>query len=148
MNHNVITELPYLLSQINPCPMSTKVAGYKDYHIYLCNVIESGFFQDGQLIASKGAGEYNAHAVHQVYYFESRGYYVVIDSYEGSCDGCLDMDWTYDENNFEVDGRNFAIEALKMNVRRATICDTLDEAERVLQMHCEHNDIYLFNYSQ
>lgn len=72
----------------------------------------------------------------------------MIDSYEGSCDGCLDMDWTEDEDNFEVDGRNFAIEALKMNVHRATICETLDEAELVLQMHCDNNDIYLFNYSQ
>lgn len=66
MSRNIITELPYLQSQINPCPMSPTIAGYKDYHIYLCNAIESGFFQDGQLIASKGVGAYNAHAVHQV----------------------------------------------------------------------------------
>ena len=123
---SIITELSFLLDDVIDLECFN-LNSYSDAYDTLCRLSNYPIFKSGQLLDHVKWGKYNTSGFSQLYYFPTQEYYVVVEHYTGSCDGCLNC---YD-NEIEYedeDEKGKLLQILRHNVTKSYVTTNRDDA--------------------
>jgi hypothetical protein len=124
---SIIAEADYLVADLRTAElvaqhMAAEGPNVEEHSLYT-SLLEKGIFRSGALVSQKYCGSYISTCLYQLYYFAGRKYYVALESYVGSCSGCLGLDASEDTMPNEI------CQKVEENVRRAYV--TSDKADAV-----------------